>query len=604
MTFQTFSRQNKFLFWGRLKRGKKSGCIRRMWSCSFIILLVLFLICCILAYLSYTTFVIHAQTSSPAFPDLLNKTINHSSAYSAQSVFLLIDNSNSMFEKAGIGSDPNLLRMDAARLFISYLGIDDSETIHSIGLVFFGTTAQIILPLTSLNHEQRRTDILTLLDNPPRLLWTDHVSALQLTLSEILSPDFSSIPTSSQPVIVLLTDGKPEWAYEPTETEKVAYIEALKEEGEVMANAGIPFFLILLTNQATENDPDIFDIWIPIWREMSSGTKQGQFYTARTAADLPAIYHDIVVSLTGGQTDGIILDKKVQETTQEYILVEPNLAQLTFVISKSTPDISAFILQPNGNPLIVQKGVRHAGTDSEEIWVIDNPIPGDWIIHFNGKGHVTVWKDYRSIPSTSTPLPTHTLTQTPSPPFTPTTSLATQPKIAPTFTPAFNSSPAYPVISVTPLPFSPETSASLYNFPKWAIVTLVIPPIVGIAGTIYYKFRQTTPIVQGSLCHVSGPDFVGNVFTVDLDTFKKKQVVIGGNTADIPVLNSTHQFTIYAGNPIANRNWQIHINGTPQTLLNQQPIHNDHPPLLFDGDIINHQGTQLRYENLRLRREK
>lgn len=51
-------------------------------------------------------------------------------------VILSIDNSNSMFDKGGIGSDPDMRRIEAAQMFISYLGID-SEASHRLGVVFF-----------------------------------------------------------------------------------------------------------------------------------------------------------------------------------------------------------------------------------------------------------------------------------------------------------------------------------------------------------------------------------------------------------------------------------------------------------------------------------
>jgi hypothetical protein len=135
------------------------------------------------------------------------------------------------------------------------------------------------------------------------------------------------------------------------------------------------------------------------------------------------IYHDIVVALTGSQTAGPIVQADVGAAgLRQTVSVELNLNRLTFVISKSDPDLTVFILQPDGVPLdIAMPNVRRAGSPNEEIWVIDSPTTGDWAILISGAGQVMVWKDYQPAPTTPTPLPTATLrsTVTPSPTVTP-----------------------------------------------------------------------------------------------------------------------------------------------------------------------------------------
>ena len=74
-------------------------------------------------------------------------------------VQLVIDNSNSMFDKGGVGTDPEQLRMAAARLFIEYLGIDDNRFHPSCGLIFFGSEAHQVAPLTPLADSAGRRSL-------------------------------------------------------------------------------------------------------------------------------------------------------------------------------------------------------------------------------------------------------------------------------------------------------------------------------------------------------------------------------------------------------------------------------------------------------------
>ena len=137
------------------------GC--RQWSlgCLLIVLLFVGLLCGLL------TFLLKPRSVSAAGEEPL-------------AVWLLIDNSNSMYEKDGVGSDPDLLRLDAARLFLSYLGVDEQDLVHQAGVIFFGTGAETVVPLTPLTDDENRAALFSQISDPPRMGWTDHLVALQL----------------------------------------------------------------------------------------------------------------------------------------------------------------------------------------------------------------------------------------------------------------------------------------------------------------------------------------------------------------------------------------------------------------------------------------
>jgi hypothetical protein len=352
-------------------------------------------------------------------------------------VMLLIDNSNSMYEKEGVGSDPDLLRIEAARLFIAYLGLDSRGPAHRLGVIFFGGQARLVVPLTPLADDARRAELFQLIADPPRMGWTDPGAALELAAQTMGVGQTSP----GARAVVLLTDGKPEWSMEPTPGEQAKTIARLRQTAGHFAAQGVPIFVILLQNEATDADPEIEQVYVPLWQEMAGATPPGRFYRARLGEDLLDIYHEVVVALTGRQTAGVVVQTQVQTQTVEYIPVEAGLAQVTFVIRKSDPALQVAVLRPSGQGLAPdQPGVQYGGRPGqsrEEVWAVNDPESGEWQVRINGRGTVTVWKDFYPAPATPTPSPTHTPTAsaTPSPTATATPSPTASPTPLPSATP-------------------------------------------------------------------------------------------------------------------------------------------------------------------------
>ena len=236
-------------------------------------------------------------------------------------------------------------------------------------------------------------------------------------------------------------------------------------------------------------DPEIEQVYVPLWQELAQATPPGQFYRARQSEDLLNIYHQIVVTLTGRQTAGVVVQTQVQAETVERIGVEPGLAQVTLVIRKSDPELQVSILPPGGQPLSpASPGVRYGGRPGqsrEEIWAITHPPPGEWQVRLNGQGSVTVWKDYFPAPATATFTPsatsTSTGTATPAPTSTPTPPPTATPTASPTVTPVPATSTPRPASTpsptsdptATPVPVLPSPSRNLpwpvwLGLPRWA----------------------------------------------------------------------------------------------------------------------------------------
>ena len=508
-------------------------------------------------------------------------------------VFLLIDNSQSMYDLGGTGADPELLRIDAARLFLSYLGVDETDANHASGVIFFGTEANITVPLTSLTNDTQRQAVFDAIQNPQPMGWTDQAEALSLAITNLKTD-----AVERQPVIVLLTDGKPQWADAPTPEEQSAYAARLRWLGMELAQDRIPLFIILLANEATDADPEITTRWRPIWQEMAAATTPGQFYEARHAADLTGIYHDIVVSLSGGRTKGVVLQQAVTgEGIQQTVIVQPQLARMTLVISKSQSNIKTAVFLPDGTPLSTDMpGVRHAGGELEAVWVIPSPPPGVWTIQMSGQGTVTVWQDYLPAP---TPMPTNT----PSPLGSTTGSTTGTPQATAAETPqptaVATQIAAHPVTAVPTMTPLSAAAAPLPDTPKqpwWLFILLVTAAVTGFGGVRYRQQRR--PVVTGTLRHLSGPGFADGQTEYLLDTPKRSSVVIGAAGVHIPLIQAESDCKIEAGAAIGDT-FDVLIAAEKGVLLNNRPVLGTQP--LHDADIITIGSTRLRYENLRLR---
>ena len=307
-------------------------------------------------------------------------------------VMLLIDHSNSMWDKGGLGSDPDLLRVQAANFFIAYLGVDAQVTGNRLGVIHFGTTSELVVPLTFLSDAQQRAAIGERIAHPQRMGWTDPLQALEMAYDELFLSGRSD--PAHQPVIILLTDGKPELESDPTPQEKATYIEALRAQVELFHQRGCPIFTVALSNEATDADPDIQTVYRNLWQEIAARTPPASYHEARTAEDLLCIYHDIVARLMGAQVSEPVIETRVEGNITATISIEEGLARVTLVVLKSEPSITVHILRPGGAAVRVDDpDVHHVGQGHEEVWAIIAPRPGDWTVELNGWGTIIVWKD-------------------------------------------------------------------------------------------------------------------------------------------------------------------------------------------------------------------
>ncbi|RIK56865.1 MAG: hypothetical protein DCC57_02645, partial [Chloroflexi bacterium] len=122
-------------------------------------------------------------------------------------IVLVIDQSGSMWDCGGQGTDPDQLRVDAAHLFINYLGADAGSSRYRLALLHFGGTTRLMAPLTELRDTAAREQLIIAASNPEPIGWTNPLAALQ-TARDLLHD--GALPGSRR-VVLLMTDGEPAW---------------------------------------------------------------------------------------------------------------------------------------------------------------------------------------------------------------------------------------------------------------------------------------------------------------------------------------------------------------------------------------------------------
>jgi hypothetical protein len=332
-------------------------------------------------------------------------------------VMLLIDQSDSLWELGGVGTDPTLLRMEAARLFAATLGVDGTAAHYRLGAVYFGSQPRLVATLTPLTGQDsdRQALLATLAADPQPMGWTDINAALMLAHQELFTSERAE--PDRVKAIVLLTDGRPQTEALTTPAATQAYLDALRSQIQMFSNQGAVVYAVLLRNELSDADPMMRDVYRPMWVGLAEAGQGVTFYDARSSQDLAPIYHDIVAQLHRSNSQGLVVQETVQDRLEATAEVAEGWQTATFVVHKSAPDLKVTLVQPDGRVLMAdESGVRFDGqlTNRYETWSIDWPEPGLWRVQVAGRGAVAVWLDYRLAPATptATASPTRTVTPT------------------------------------------------------------------------------------------------------------------------------------------------------------------------------------------------
>ena len=537
---------------------------------------------------------------------------------SGYDIVLVSDQSPSMWEcDGGPGSDPELLRLDAIRLFIHYLGSDSSAQ-YRLGLVQFGGTAEMLAPLTDLSYEAARQQLAAAISDPEPVRWTNPSRALQ-TARKML--DEEGLP-GNQRMIVLLTDGEPTW---PSRAgmDQETYQRDLRGIASELAASDTSLMIVLLANPASTCSQRVTEGWLDTWKDITEMTPGGNLHPATRAEDLMPAYHAIVRRLLG-VPDSDLLDDTALESTDEPLRipvpVDEELASMILVIWKQYPATTAQILGPGGQPLDPQadQGLLAsplAGQHREEVWRIERPAMGTWWVLLSGEGRVTVWQDRLPLPApTSTPTapftgtPAATATVTAAPAHAPSPTRGPPPTRTPTPaalpTPAPTATSVRAIAMVTPIRPMRQEHAPLSVAPKgtdsrrpggWLLAGAGLAvTVAGAVGGWAILQRRHINYLSGQLVPVSGPGGVLLPLPLDLGRQHAQQMELGQGATDAEWrlegwsgtmrLAAAGQATV----TVESEEEELTVNGNPIFF----------PTVLGDGDIIAAGQYQIRYENL------
>lgn len=515
-------------------------------------------------------------------------------------IMLVVDQSPSLWNRDGVGSDPGMLRLSAVNLFLTYLGADDSLVRNRVGVIYFGGEARMIVPLTRLDASAR-TKIQEAIANPTPIPWTNPLAALLLAKSELVE---NRLP-DRQGAIVLLTDGEPVIPNENPNAIAV-YKQQITDVVQSLNRQEISFYVVLLENPAADNG-SIESVWVPFWKDMTTHTPRGAFFLAQEAQELLDIYHEIVAGVASGEAGPQITSRRVSGQTIVSFTVPKDWSSMTLTAWQNVPEIKIVLYRPDGNPVDLSEANQHyvgdPGQSHENVWRFKHPTPGEWKIEVLGNGLITFWLDSEKMPptstptSTNTPSPTATFTPTPIPTATPT----------PRPTAAIQSVTSGSRAEFTPYPFpSPLPPSNNRNkmpslahpTTKGALLTIAIILVLfsGILLKMRAGFQGQAAPVEGKLIVLQTPKDVLLPHIIDLSGRKQKKVVLAGTKRDADVFLPGWEGTIILGS--YEENGEVYITLTVRkghVIVNTYPVRDK---VLNDGDEIALAGYRLRFSHL------
>lgn len=500
-------------------------------------------------------------------------------------IYFVNDESASVNEPGG--SDPLRMRSAAAAMLIRYFGLESSPAglpVHAAALINFGSTPQLAVPPTPLDYAGRAAIADVLAAPPAPLGWTDPLAALALARAGAAADT-----TGRRPVVILLTDGLPEWDAAIAPPPGDNYANALRAEAAQLAELEVPLFVVLV---APETDPDPAALlWRPVWEEVAAVTPGGHVFDAVRAADLPTIYYGIAATLSGREPAAPEVVPSGDLPIKYTITVEPDLAHLKLIVLKSSADVHVDLLMPDGRmPVADGRAIRHESGALETLWAFDDPPPGEWAVVLSGPGSITIWKDAQSRPihSTSTPAPdpTEAATLRPTAPATPTATATPVAVVA-----AVVSPPAAPA-SVEPEPSAPREPYSRLLIAGAGLVAVVL--------TLALRRREQRPwAFAGGLFRPLDP----TAAVIDLDTLRRPRMTLGAPPADVVVPGWSARVEIAPGHaPTGDGAVVMRVldaDSDPPICVNGRPLIGEHQ--LRDMDVVACGPVAMRYENIHVR---
>jgi hypothetical protein len=441
-------------------------------------------------------------------------------------VVLVSDQSPSVWDCDGVGTDPKMLRVDAARLFVRYLG-SDSAADHRLALLHFGGKVEQIAALSPLADPADRERLAAAAADVHPIPYTDPLLALEAAESELAAASAGA----TRRMIVLLSDGEPAWDASRRLSD-AAYRAALSALADRFATDQIGLVVVLLAGQETSCGRRVEADWAAQWSDLAERTPGGALYRANAPDDLLPIYHAIARDLAGAKGDAAATTALLRpgQEVRLPIPLSPGQASLTVTIWKEKPGVNVALAGPDGRTVADgAQGVTVAGAGSrEEIWRVALPDAGVWWLALEGEGRARIWQDAAPLPTpapTETATPAPTATASPLPTATPSPSPTRTATASPSASPTASASPSpSPAATWTP---AAVAAAPAPPAPRRPLAPLALAGVLAAAGGVALLRPRRGPGLTGALVPVAGPPDGLFVLPLDLARAGRAPVRIG-----------------------------------------------------------------------------
>lgn len=302
-------------------------------------------------------------------------------------LFVLIDQSNSMSGVTNPPSDPNQLRVDTAQYLVDYLGFDaltQSNKTNRICVIGFGSpeNTHVMVPLTSVSGQTpQQSD--QILKNTKQMIVAEQlgntsvVSALELVADQLSSTE--NLGNDRHVVIVLITDGAPYDTRLLSRNEYFDEIETRYSNIQAAYNTQWTLFVVGIDEQDS-----YWSLVEPRWQRLAKEAKRVEQSEAMKTEIVGMLSPELGYE---GNTFG-----------PGEVFVEPYLEWVSFSVFKYTDNMTVTISYPDSPGNLVELNIDNPHVianqvgERYELWVIQNPTPGQWRIETQDTGKVDIFK--------------------------------------------------------------------------------------------------------------------------------------------------------------------------------------------------------------------
>jgi len=290
-------------------------------------------------------------------------------------VVLIIDSSGSMMR-----NDPSNQRLTAAEAFVNNAANGDA-----IAVVDFDAASRLAQPITTIGAD--RSTFIQAINSIDSDGGTNIGQGLRAGYDAL-----NASTTSNTKAAVLLTDGI---------NEDGVY----QDEHSLFSSKGWPVYVLGL---GADVDPDFLNV-------IASGTGTGQYVPLNDANQLTSVYFDIARQQKCG-IDQINQTNHLAQGETQTATVDIPAGQLSasFLVSWPGSVVDLTLVDPAGvsiGPDTTDANVSHAKGLTYELYRVENPAPGPWIMQIYGRDlaaggeDVTIQSASIPNPSVETPAP-------------------------------------------------------------------------------------------------------------------------------------------------------------------------------------------------------